>query len=289
MTKMQDFIAGRTPPELYEAYLTPGFFTPFAEEMAALAKPGDRCLDLACGTGAVSRKLAERFGERITINAVDIAPPMLEVAKKQSSACSIDYQIAAADDLPFTDDSFDILFCQQGFQFFPDKEKAMAEIRRVLKPGGRAAISVWRPAEEASPVFAAFEKAVGRHLGNDLLPLGPFAFGKAGRLKTLAKGARLKIDALETLTLPTTLPAIEDFVLFDVLFLGRPAADGALQPVLEPEDPDGDRLIALMVEDMTQALQEFVGADGRLHAPSSTHYLLARKTPKGGLLRRLLS
>ncbi len=288
MTKMQDFIAGRTPPELYETYLAPGFFAPFAKELAKLAKPGDKCLDVACGTGIVSRTLAEKYGRSITINAIDIAPPMIEEAKKHSAPYAIDYQIASAGDLPFDEETFDVIFCQQGLQFFPDKEKAMAEIRRVLKPGGRAAISAWLPAEDASPVFDAFQKAVARHLGADLLPLGPFSFGKADRMKGLAKGAGFGVEKLNTVTLPATLPPIEEFVLFDVLFLGRPGPDGSLQPVLTADDPDGDRLVDLMVADMTKELQDFVGPDGKLHAPASTHFLLARNK-RGGLLQRLLS
>lgn len=276
MTKIEDFIAGRTPAELYETYLTPGFFAPWAEEMAELASPGQCCLDVACGTGAVSRALAARHND-ISIKAVDVAQPMLDEARKQTQEAAIDYHLGSADALPYDDDMFDMGFCQQGLQFFPDKERAFGEIFRVLKPGGRLAVSVWRPVEEASPVFESFAKAVGRHLGKDLLPLGPFSFGGEERLMALAESAGFEIETLEQRTLPSVLPPVADLVLFDVLFLGRPAEDGSLQPVLAPDDPAGDAIVDRMIDDMSEDLKSFIGADGNLHAPASTHFMIARK------------
>jgi ubiquinone/menaquinone biosynthesis C-methylase UbiE len=276
MTKIEDFVAGRTSAELYETYLTPGFFAPWAEEMAELAAPGQNCLDLACGTGAVSRGLAAKHNN-MNIKAVDVAPLMLDEARKQTRSDAVEYHLGSADALPFDNDTFDMAFCQQGLQFFPDKEKAFDEVQRVLKPGGRFAVTIWRPVEEASPVFESFAKAVGRHLGEDLLPLGPFSFGSEERLRRLTEDAGFKIETLEQRTLPSVLPPVEALVLFDVLFLGRPAEDGSLQPVLAPDDPAGDAVVDKIINDMEEDLKSYIGADGNLHGPASTHFMIARK------------
>lgn len=276
MSKISDFIAGRTPPELYETYLTPGLFAPWAEDFAAFAEPGGRYLDIACGTGAVSRAIAGRLEDNVSIKAVDVAPLMIEAARRYTRTPAVEFELASADALPFDDASFDGAFCQQGLQFFPDKEKAFQEARRVIKPGGFFAASVWLPVEESSPVFRAFADSIARHLGEDLLPLGPFSFGDAERLRARAEEAGFKIDSLERRTKQAALPGIEDLVLFDFLFLGRPGPEGALQPIFKPDDPAGDAVVDKIVADMTVRLGEYVNADGTLSAPMTAAVQIAR-------------
>ncbi len=277
MTKISDFCAGRTPAALYEEYLVPGLFTPWAEEMVALARAGAHVLDLACGTGIVTRKLLERFGDNIEIGAIDVAPPMLDVARRAVGADNARLHLAPAHETPFDDDQFDFVFCQQGVQFFPDPSAAFAEISRILKPGGRFVASVWAPAETGCPVFASFAKAIEKHLGEDLLPLGPFAFGPIDRLRELANGASLNIETLESRTKPAELPSIETLVLFDVLFLGRPAPDGELAPAIDPADPAGDAVIEAIIAHMYDDLSDYIADNGSLNAPITAHFLTARK------------
>lgn len=275
MTRIEDFVASRTPPELYEAFLVPGFFKPWANKMVDLVTPGAHCLDLACGTGIISRTIAAQSPDA-KIDAVDVAPLMLDAARKLAGSASVSFHQASADHLPFEDAVFDTAYCQQGLQFFPDRPAALQEIRRVLKPQGVFAAAVWRPVAEASPVFHAFEQVVAKHLGEDLTPLGPFAFGGQDKLRDLVTDAGFTIERLEALTLPTVLPSIEVLVLFDLLFLGCPGADGSMQPVLAPNDPKGDAIIAKMIGDLEGMLGEYVGDDGNLHAPTSTHFLVAK-------------
>lgn len=277
MTNIQNFVAGRSPAELYETYLVPGFFRPFAEQLADNAAPGQHCLDVACGTGVVSRALAERHANDLAVKAIDVAPPMINVAKTRSASPVIEYFLGSADALPFNDELFDAAFCQQGIQFFPDKQKAFEEIRRTLKRGGWLFASIWPPADQANPVFLSFEKAVGQHLGEELLPLGPFSFGEETRLRELAEDAGFSVKTLEKRTLPTVLPSVRELVLFDVLFLGRPGADGALQPVIAADDPASDDIVENMITDMTAELTDYIGADGRLVSSASTYFLAARK------------
>ncbi|WDI31662.1 class I SAM-dependent methyltransferase [Hyphococcus flavus] len=277
MTKIEDFIAGRSPAEMYETYLVPGFFKPFAEQMIENAVAGSKYIDVACGTGIVSRTLAAKLDDNVSIDALDMAPPMIDVAKQQTVSSVVKYHLTPADALPFDDALFDGAFCQQGIQFFPAKEKAFEEIFRVLKPGGRFYAAIWLPAKEANVVFASFEKAIGRHLGEDLLPLGPFSFGNLERLRRLATDGGFNIETLESRTLLTVLPSIRDLVLFDVLFLGRPGADGSLQPVIRPNDPAGDEIVEQMIAEMTEDLEPYIGDDGRLYTDATTYFLAANK------------
>ncbi|MEL7485651.1 MAG: class I SAM-dependent methyltransferase [Pseudomonadota bacterium] len=279
MTRLSAFIAGRTPAELYEQYLVPGLFTPWAHDLVEGAPRSGRILDLACGTGVVSRALARRSGTACSIVAVDIAPPMLKAARQRALSDGVAAQIAfhraEADALPFDDDAFGAAFCQQGIQFFPDRVAALSEVRRVLRSGGVFAASVWRAASDGNPVFEAVENVIADRLGDDLAPLGPFSFGDAAALKGAFAEAGFRRIEIEPRSKVVRLPDVETFVLFDILFLGRPDENGAMQPVIAPDDPAGDAVIAHLIEDLTFGLAEFVTADGAIEAPMAAHLVRA--------------
>jgi ubiquinone/menaquinone biosynthesis C-methylase UbiE len=133
-------------PEFYERYLVPLIFEPYARDLAArvAASKPQRILEIAAGTGAVTRELASRLPASARIVATDLNEPMLEHAKKLLEAeTRIEWRLANAQDLPFDDDSFDAVLCQFGVMFFPDKDRAFSEARRVLRPGGHYYFSVW--------------------------------------------------------------------------------------------------------------------------------------------------
>ncbi|QLC21190.1 class I SAM-dependent methyltransferase [Parasphingopyxis sp. CP4] len=278
MTLISDFVAGRTPPQLYETYLSPGLFEPWGDVLLAGLPPSGDCLDIGCGTGVVSRKLAAD-GNVSRIAAIDVADPMIAHAKQVTAAKGLDtrisFDVASALDLPFASDAFDRAYCQQAIQFFPDRIKAMCEVKRVLKPGGQFAAAVWTAAADGNPVFGAFEEIVGRTFGSDLLPFGPFAFGDETALRSVIEEGGLKIHSLERREMECTLPDVESFVLFDLLFLGRPDTDGVLQPVVAPDDPDGDGPVAQLILEMKSALADYVQPDGTLRAPTTAHMVIA--------------
>jgi len=132
-------------PELYQRYLVPMIFAPYAADMArrAAALQPRRVLEVAAGTGAVTRELAQRLPPQTDIVATDLNPPMLEQAQAAGTSRPVTWQPADAMALPFDDGSFDLLVCQFGAMFFPDKPAAFAEARRVLAPGGTLLFSVW--------------------------------------------------------------------------------------------------------------------------------------------------
>lgn len=133
-------------PAIYEKYMVPMIFEPYAQEMAArlgLLAPR-RVLEIAAGTGVVTRAIAARLGTETEIIATDLNQPMLDTAESlQSGEGRVTFRQADALALPFDDQSFDAVLCQFGAMFFPDKEQAYREARRVLRPGGRYIFSVW--------------------------------------------------------------------------------------------------------------------------------------------------
>jgi len=126
--------------QAYERYLVTAVMAAFADDLVEIVRPGDRVLDVACGTGIVARRAAARGAEVV---GADLNGQMLAVASAAEPA--IEWLEADAADLPFPDGAFDVVLCQQGLQFMPDPAAAVAEMRRVLAPGGRLAVSVWRP------------------------------------------------------------------------------------------------------------------------------------------------
>jgi len=132
-------------PEIYDAYLVPLVFEPYAIDLATRVtqQPPARLLELAAGTGAVTRRLALELPASTEIVATDLNQPMIDRANAIGATRSIAWRQADALKLPFADASFDCVVCQFGVMFFPDKPAAFAEARRVLKPGGRLLFSTW--------------------------------------------------------------------------------------------------------------------------------------------------
>ncbi|WP_181017583.1 class I SAM-dependent methyltransferase [Zemynaea arenosa] len=137
-------------PELYERYLVPLIFAPYATDLAARARrhqPSD-VLEIAAGTGAVTRRLVDDLPPSTRIVSTDLNQAMLDVASRRGTARPVTWQRADAMALPFADASFDLVVCQFGAMFFPDRPKAYAEVRRVLRPGGRFLFNVWDTLDE---------------------------------------------------------------------------------------------------------------------------------------------
>ncbi|MEL6874316.1 MAG: class I SAM-dependent methyltransferase [Pseudomonadota bacterium] len=281
MTLMREFIADRSPPDLYETYLAHGLFMPWADLLLERLDACGVCLDLACGTGVASRKLSDR-AEVESVKAIDVAPPMIAKAKalqqQQDLARKAEFLEASALALPFDDESFDMAFCQQGLQFFPDKVLALSEARRVLKPSGKLGAAIWTSARDGNPVFGAFEKVLEQHVGPDVLPLGPFSFGDGDAVLAVAEQAGLDVQSFGKQELLISLPPVRELVLFDLLFLGRPGPDGSLQPVIDPDDQAADELIEAIISDLAKAVSAFVTPDGSLRSPTTAHLLIAQKS-----------
>jgi SAM-dependent methyltransferase len=135
-------------PRLYETHLVPMLFEPYAADLVRrlagrLPPAPARVLEVAAGTGAVTRRLAAELPESVAVVATDLNPPMLELASSIGTRRPVEWRPADAQALPFDEASFDAVVCQFGAMFFPDRAKAYAEARRVLRPGGVYLFNVW--------------------------------------------------------------------------------------------------------------------------------------------------
>jgi SAM-dependent methyltransferase len=137
-------------PGLYEEYLVPLIFEPYAADLVnrlASKSPG-RVLEIAAGTGVVTRKLASALAESASIVATDLSQAMLDLGSAVGTERPVEWRQADAMQLPFSDLAFDAVVCQFGVMFFPEKSKAFSEARRVLRPGGVFMFNVWDRIEE---------------------------------------------------------------------------------------------------------------------------------------------
>lgn len=155
----------RNAAELYERYVVPYILGPWAPGLVELAalQPGERVLDLACGTGVVTRLAAAKVGTTGHVTGLDLNAGMLAVARSlpPPPGTSITWAEGSAVAMDLPDTSFDVILCQQGFQFFPDQPAALREMHRVLVPGGRVLLSVWK---SAGPYNIAVGDALERHV-----------------------------------------------------------------------------------------------------------------------------
>lgn len=151
--------------EVYERELVPVLFAPWADELVQMVspRPGERVLDLACGTGLVARKTSTRLAGNGHVVGVDVNPGMLAVARRTAAGLqpAIEWRQADALRTGLPDQAFDAAFCQQGLQFFPDRSGALRELHRLLAPEGRVAVSAW--CDPYAPGYAPLWRALERH------------------------------------------------------------------------------------------------------------------------------
>lgn len=149
-TTEQDSAFGDDVARLYERHMVPLIFEPYAELTArriAAMKP-NRVLEIACGTGVLTRAMASHLPHAAEITATDLNPAMLDQARRVGTGRPVAWRQADALDLPFPDGAFDVVVCEFGVMFFPDKPKGFAEARRVLAAGGAFVFSVWDRIED---------------------------------------------------------------------------------------------------------------------------------------------
>jgi ubiquinone/menaquinone biosynthesis C-methylase UbiE len=204
-------------PALYDRYRGPVFFEPFAHDIAdclADLRAGN-LLEIAAGTGIVTRVLAHALPETVSITASDISQAMLDFAAAQPGLARISWKQADALALPFDDKAFDAVLCQFGVMFFPDKVTGYRETRRVLKPNGRFVFNVWDRIENNEFCLIVTE-AMARLFPNnppDLLARTPYGYFDTDEIRNELTQAGFDKIAIETVNRQSASPSARDLAI----------------------------------------------------------------------------
>lgn len=260
--KQSGFQLKGTGPEAYERYMVPIHCLTRAEDLLDRVhlQPRERVLDVACGTGVVSRHAASRVGFLGHVTGVELNPAMLEVAQ-QISACyaQIRFVEGSALDLPVTDSDFDAVLCQQAIMFFPDRVQAVREMYRALKPGGRVGLNVWRTPKH-NPTFECLIQALEKHVGQEAADFmrSPFVMKSVSEMRSIFEQAGfgeiqvvIRVDTLR-------YPSVAHLVRFETLNIPNPEIQ--LDNVQQALTREMDELVADYVDDegVVFPLQDYV-------------------------------
>ncbi len=243
--------------EAYEKFLVPTMNQPLAEEAIRLAapRPGEKVLDVACGTGIAVRLVAPRVAPGGHVTGLDIDPAMIAVAgllAPDLAGVSVEWRCASGMNMPFVSATFDLVLCIQGLQFLPEAGGGLAEIRRVLKPGGRFLAVVWSSLEECKGQHAIVQALQRR--GIDATPmLKAYSMGDSDRIRKLAGNAGFRNVETRVATRKAGFASVKNFV--EALAAGGPASRLALSKV--PEDQRSEFL-----EEVDRSLRQYEDKDG---------------------------
>lgn len=257
--------------EAYERYLVPKFFAGWAELLTQRAevKQGDHVLDVACGTGIVARTAAGQVGPQDRVVGLDINEGMLDVARRASEAAqpALEWRQGDVSDMPFPDASFDVAFCQQALQFFPDPVAALRSIGRVLRPEGQLALNVLRSLRYNTP-YDVVAGALSRHVSDELgaMMRSPFPNWDASDLRRLLEVAGFETASIVIDIRPVRYPSIRDFLRQEV-------ASSPLADLVRTLDEDVQNAL---VSDVSEGLRGYIDDEGVVF-PMETHIVIARR------------
>jgi ubiquinone/menaquinone biosynthesis C-methylase UbiE len=266
-------IAGNAA-ETYEHSLVPAVFASWAPLVVALAdpQPGDSVLDIACGTGVVTRLAAQQVGRTGKVIGLDLNPGMLAFAASlmpsdPPTSAPITWLEASATNMPLPDAAYDIAYCQLGLQFFPDRSAAMREMHRVLVSGGRLGLMVWQGIQH-TPGFGALAAALARHINSEAAAImrAPFALAEAEQLHALISAGGFRDITIQSVAGAVRFPSVARFVQDYVR--GSPLSGHVAK--VSHESREG------LVRDVTNALTSYAAGDG-LTFPIKAHLASAKK------------
>jgi len=263
----------RTTAELYERFLVPTVTRRWAHDLVQRVglRPGDRVLDVACGTGVVARLAAQDVGDRGRVAGVDVNGGMLAVARSlpPPAGATIEWHEGSADALPFGDDEFDVVLCQLGLQFFPEGSAALREMRRVLVNAGRCGASVFTSIER-NPAARALADAVDGRFGDDAshAKRSEHALADQGELRALFEQAGFVGIRLDAVTQTIRFGSVNEWV--EIQFAATP-----LSALLADRDPaERERLVGFVCADVHQTLAAFE-SEGAFAFPQEVSVVLA--------------
>ena len=267
MSTSNDWQVPGSGPEIYETVFVPAMMGEWAPRTIALANPksGERVLDVACGTGALARVVAQSISPNGQVVGLDLSPEMLSEARKitldPSNAAPIEWREGDVSTIPFENESFDIVFCNFGLMFFPDQVAALKEIRRVLKPDGRLALAVWGSIAKC-PGQMAMKQSWKRHFTDEAgLFDAQHSLGNSEMVLSLIQDAGFR---------DVSVQAVMGVVrLLSPGHLAR--SYGAMASIQADEKTRTE-----VIDEVSAALQSYVGAEG-LEYPIEAILASARK------------
>ncbi len=255
----------RSAADIYEEFFVPALFGEWPPRVcdAAGIAPGQAVLDVACGTGVLACEAARRAAPGGSVTGLDCNDGMLEVARRHDP--EVDWVYGAAEDLPFDDAGFDVVVSQFGLMFFDDRAKALSEMWRVLKPGGRLAVAVW-DGQGNTPGYRAMTSLLRELFGDEAADAlhAPYCLGDTGQLAGLFRDAGIDGAKIETVPGRAAFPSIDAWVHTDIR--GWTLADMI-------DDDQYERLR----REARGALKRFVGADGTVGFEHPAHIVTATR------------
>lgn len=259
---------------VYEQLFVPAEFQEWAPRVidAAGIHPGQKVLDVACGTGVLAREAARRTGPAGSVAGVDLNPGMLAVAARTAAAVSpaIEWREANVESLPYADDTFDAVVSQFGLMFFGDRPAALREMCRVLKPGGRLAVAVWDTLDH-TPAYATVVTLFARHgeTGRRAAEAlhAPFSLGDRQALGALFAEADMPSVTIDTHVGHARFPSVR--VMLEAEMRGWMPGVGIVF---------SDDEIEAVIADGERALSAYVAADGTITFDSPAHIVTATKS-----------
>jgi ubiquinone/menaquinone biosynthesis C-methylase UbiE len=249
--------------KIYEEVYLPALFKewcPLVVEAANIQK-GHRVIDVACGTGALAITVSGHIGTEGTTVGIDINEGMLNIARSKSS--SVEWLNAPAEALPFEDDNFNCAVSQFGLMYFENRENAIREMMRVLRPGGSLAVVVWNELEH-NPGFAAEDKLWQQVFGDELGDESPNKLGDKIILEKLFKTSGVADVQIATHQGTARFESIESWI--------HTGAKGWTE-----DDAISDDQLKLLLKTAEEELTSFRTVEGSVTFPTSAHIVTARK------------
>jgi len=257
MSDPNQYALSGSAADMYERNMVPAIFEPFAADLLARAelKQGERVLDAACGTGIVSRLAWPKVAPTGRVVGLDVNAGMLEVLGRvlRERGADVEWMEGNVSEMPVSDGEFDVVICQHGLQYFPDRPSALKEMHRVLDEGGRLILNVWRPVQ-FNAGHAVFADVLERYVGEEAAATrrAPFKLSDRDEIRALVTDAGFH-DVVVNLTTRVARFASAE-AMIRIMIAGTPLGN-----TMNDSNPE---LLETIIDEVTVGLADFVDDTG---------------------------